>query len=269
MNLVVNARDAMPGGGKLTLETANVTLDESLAAAHPGCRPGPYARLRVRDTGCGMTGEVRAQIFEPFFTTKAEGKGTGLGLAMVFGIVQQSGGFIQVESAPGQGATFEIYLPAVPALPAELAVARAAEAEGDPRGTETILLVEDEAGVRALATRILQMYGYQVLAAVDGAEALARLSEHRGPLDLVLTDVVMPNIGGAEVAAGARARFPAIRVLFMSGFADDAMARHGLLGADLAFIQKPYTARALALKVRQVLDGGGREAVATNVASPA
>jgi len=265
MNLAVNARDAMPDGGELTLETADVTLDEGFSAGHPGCRPGRYALLRVRDTGCGMTPEVQARLFEPFFTTKPAGKGTGLGLAMVFGIVQQSGGVIRVESAPGRGSTFEIYLPT--------SAEAATEVRGDvvadsPRGTETILLVEDEAGVRALATRILQSYGYRVVAAVDGADALAQLREHRGPLDLVLTDVRMPNVGGADVAAAARERFPALRVLFMSGFADGAAPHDGPLAADVAFIQKPYTARALAEKVRQVLDGNGRGAGAPSSASP-
>lgn len=252
MNLAVNARDAMPLGGRLTLETANVLLGEEYAATHLDCAPGPYVMLSMSDTGCGMTPEVQARIFEPFFTTKDVGKGTGLGLATVFGIVRQSNGCIHVYSEPGLGTTFKIYLPAVdePAARAYEAPAEAAAAGG----TETILLVEDDEGVRGLTLRALEMRGYKVLTAADGSQALRVLDTYPQTIDLILTDVVMPNISGPELIRQSRDRFPGMKALFMSGYTDDAVVRHGLLDASVAFIQKPYRPRMLAQKVREVLD---------------
>ena len=251
MNLAINARDAMPRGGALTVETANVVLDESYKDILLNCQPGPHVMLAMTDNGCGMTRDIQARVFEPFFTTKKPGKGTGLGLAMVFGIVQQSGGCIHVYSEPGSGSTFRIYLPA-----ADEPIADA----GDPavavdlRGTETILLVEDDEAVRRLALRCLEMNGYTALTAVDGTDALRVVADHTGPLDLVLTDVVMPNMGGPELVRGLRAQIPELKVLFTSGYTDDAVVRHGLLQANVAFLQKPYTPMALAQKLRHVLD---------------
>ena len=251
MNLAVNARDAMPRGGRLTVETADVSLGADYAAAHPDCKAGRYVMLAMTDSGCGMTAAVKARIFEPFFTTKPVGKGTGLGLAMVFGIVQQSGGWIHVYSEPGLGTTFKIYLPPV----AETVKKTGGSAVGvAARGTETILMVEDEEAVRGLALLSLQMHGYQVLAAADGGEALHILEAHCGAVDLVLSDVVMPVLSGPELVRALRARHPRLKVLFMSGYTDDAVVRHGLLEAEVAFIQKPFTPLDLARKVRQLLD---------------
>jgi CheY-like chemotaxis protein len=205
----------------------------------------------MSDTGCGMSPEVLERIFEPFFTTKGTGQGTGLGLAMVFGIVQQSGGCIHVYSEPGQGTTFKIYFPSVQ----EAETARAPSAEkAARRGSETILLVEDEAGVRGLAQRCLELHNYRVLPASDGRDALEVLKHHGGPLDLLLSDVVMPQQSGPELAEALSVRFPQMKVLFMSGYTDDAVVRHGLLAAEVAFIQKPFSPTALAQKVREVLD---------------
>jgi len=252
MNLAVNARDAMPQGGKLTVETANVQIEDDYAVTRLDWKPGKYVMLAVSDTGCGMTPEIKSRIFEPFFTTKEVGKGTGLGLPMVYGIVQQSGGFINVYSEPDHGTTFKIYFPAVSesvTAPSE------SHSTGEFHGTETILLVEDDEGVRGLALRSLRMHGYTVLTAIDGKVALQVVDSHKGPLDLVLSDVVMPNLGGPEMAKQLRSRFPDLKMLFMSGYTDDAVIRHGLLEAEVSFIQKPYTPTALARKVRQVLDG--------------
>jgi PAS domain S-box-containing protein len=251
MNLAVNARDAMPAGGKLTIETANVLLSEDYAAMHLDCKAGPHVMLAITDTGSAMSPEVLARIFEPFFTTKGIGKGSGLGLAMVYGIVQQSEGCMHVYSEPGHGTTFKIYLPAVDE---PTSLMRDADFNPDQYGTETILLVEDEEAVRALALQSLQMRGYTVLAAADGKQAMQIVQAHTGPLDLVLTDVVMPNIGGPGLVASMKPWFPHAKVLFTSGYTDDAVVRHGLLEADVAFIQKPYTPMALARKLRQVLD---------------
>jgi CheY-like chemotaxis protein len=207
--------------------------------------------LAMTDTGCGMTPDIVARIFEPFFTTKATGDGTGLGLAMVFGIVRQSDGCIHVYSEPGNGTTFKIYLPAVAEEASVASDTAPAFAAG---GTETILLVEDDRSVRGLAEMALRMHGYKVLTAGDGKDALQVVHEHVGPIDLVLTDVVMPNVSGPELAERLRTSFPGIRVVFMSGYTDDAVVRHGLLEADIDFIQKPYTPMDLAQKVRQALD---------------
>ncbi|MBN9517873.1 response regulator [bacterium] len=254
LNLAVNARDAMPTGGTLTVETRNVELDTGYAASRPDARPGPHVLLAVSDTGCGMPPEVLARIFEPFFTTKEVGKGTGLGLATVYGIVQQSGGHVAVDSAVGRGTTFKVYLP----RPEGGASAGGAENRSAtpalPRGTETILLVEDDDGVRALTRHVLRGAGYAVLEAGDGAGALRSAAGHPGAVHLLITDVVMPGEGGRSVAERVRALCPAVRVLYVSGYTDDAVVRHGILHAGANFLQKPYTPVALARKVREVLD---------------
>jgi len=252
MNLAVNARDAMPRGGHLTIETTNVVLSPEYAELHLDCQPGPHVMLAMTDTGHGMSPEVIERIFEPFYTTKAVGKGTGLGLATVFGIVKQSGGCIHVYSEPGHGTTFKIYFPAVIEPVADNIVT---PAEVVKRGNETILLVEDEAGVRQLALMTLQGHGYRVLLASDGKDALRVVHAHSGPIDLLLTDVVMPRLNGPDLAQLLHARSPQLKVLFMSGYTDDAVIRHGILQAEVAFIQKPFTPVALIRKVRQVLDG--------------
>jgi PAS domain S-box-containing protein len=251
-NLVVNARDAMPLGGRLTLETGRTWIDEPLARQHVGVRPGPHVRLVVRDTGIGMDAVTRAHIFEPFFTTKGPGKGTGLGLATVYGIVTQAGGAIAVESEPGQGATFVIHLPHVEA-PVELAGERTV-AGAAPHGSETVLLVEDEASVRGLARDILHRQGYTVLEASDGDEALRIGQAHRGPIHLLLTDVVMPRMGGRELADRLAAARGEMKVLYVSGYAEDPPGTGATAEPGRAFLEKPFTADALASKVREVLD---------------
>ncbi len=250
MNLAVNARDAMPSGGTLTFATAAVTIDKAEAALRPGLKAGKYARLTVSDTGSGMTPEVLARLFEPFFTTKERGKGTGLGLATTYGIVKQSEGHISVESEPGRGSTFEILLPAVDAAPDEAEPPAAA-----PRpGGETILLVEDEPSVRRLTRMALESRGYNVLDAASGEAALELSREHGGPVDLLLTDVVMPGMNGRVLAARLVALRPGTRVLYMSGYTDDAIAGHGVLDPGTEFLQKPFTPADVARKVRAVLD---------------
>jgi PAS domain S-box-containing protein len=251
MNLAVNARDAMPKGGALTIETANVQLGEEHAVTYAGCRTGQHVMLAITDTGHGMTPAVMERIFEPFFTTKEVGKGTGLGLAMVFGIVQQSGGCIHVFSEPGAGTIFRIYFPVAAA---QAAIKNDPASHAGARGTETVLLVEDEEAVRALALLSLQIHGYKVIPAKDGNDAVRIMQTRRGSLDMVLTDVVMPDISGPALVERLRGQFPQMKVLFMSGYADDAMVRHGLQKDGVSFIQKPYTPLELARKVRQVLD---------------
>jgi two-component system, cell cycle sensor histidine kinase and response regulator CckA len=253
MNLVVNARDAMPRGGRLTLETANIELDQASARSHPGARPGAYVMLAVSDNGIGMDAETQARLFEPFFTTKGPGKGTGLGLATVYGIVKQSGGSIWVYSEVGQGTTFKIYLPRVQgrAENAEPICVKVAPA----RSSETVLLVEDEEAVRHLAREVLQSHGYTVLEARHPGEALRFGSEHPGPIHLLLTDVVMPQMGGREVASRLAPRRPEMQVLFMSGYTDEAIVHQGVLDAGTAFLQKPFSVTGLVQKVREVLSG--------------
>jgi two-component system cell cycle sensor histidine kinase/response regulator CckA len=250
LNLAANARDAMPGGGALTIETANVDVDEAQVATHGDGTTGPHVLLAVSDTGDGMDEEVAKHLFEPFFTTKAAGEGTGLGLATVFGVVKQSGGGIYVYTEPGRGSTFKIYLPAASAMPEPVAAAPEPDAE---RGSETIMVVEDDAGVRELVRLMLEANGYEVLT-VEGAEEAARLCASRC-IDLLLTDVVMPDVNGSELAERLGALAPDMRILFMSGYSDEAVVRHGELSASAAFLEKPFTERALARKVREVLDG--------------
>jgi two-component system cell cycle sensor histidine kinase/response regulator CckA len=252
VNLVVNARDAMPQGGKLIIETANVEFDGAYQSRHIGVQPGNYVMLAVSDTGVGMDEKTKKQIFEPFFTTKEKGKGTGLGLSTVYGIVKQTGGHVWVYSEPGQGTTFKVYLPQLD-LPIKQGDTEPID-ETISAGSETILLVEDEEVVRGLARIILQQAGYNVLEAKGGEQAMRLFSEHSEPINLLLTDVVMPETSGKEVADRLRKVQPGIKVLFMSGYTDEAIVHHGVLDSNVEFIQKPFTPAALARKVREVID---------------
>jgi PAS domain S-box-containing protein len=251
LNLVINARDAMPTGGKVLVETSNVEIDGEHARMRLDCPPGSYVMLAVSDTGCGFDENVRAHIFEPFFTTKETGKGTGLGLSTVYGIVKQGGGYIDVESKPGAGAAFRIYFPRVDdgALPGEVA-----PRGGDRGGAETILLVEDEAAVRRIAAEMLLRLGYTVLEAANGAAARKVLDDYGKPVQMLLTDVVMPEVGGRELAEQLKALHGDLKVLFMSGYAGDAIVRNGLLEPGMAYLQKPFSLDALAGKIRELLD---------------
>jgi two-component system cell cycle sensor histidine kinase/response regulator CckA len=252
MNLVVNARDAMPTGGELTLETGNVVLGEEDARDHPDVKPGAFVRLAISDTGTGMDQATLSHIFEPFFTTKEKGKGTGLGLSTVFGIVQQSRGSVQVHSEIGKGTTFKVYLPRVDA---PVVAGRSADPpQATKRGTETILLVEDDDQVRAVALSVLARSGYHVLEARNAGEALLLAESHAGAIHLLLADVVMPRLSGPELAKRLATSRPEMKVLCMSGYTDDSIARHGVLEAHFAFLQKPITPETLTRKVREVLD---------------
>jgi signal transduction histidine kinase/ActR/RegA family two-component response regulator len=251
MNLAVNARDAMPKGGKLTIETSNVDLDENYTREHVAVKPGKYVMIAVSDTGMGMPEKVQARIFEPFFTTKEVGKGTGLGLSTVYGIVKQSGGYVWVYSEVGIGSTFKVYLPRVDAPLDAGSLTR--QLITHP-GNETVLLVEDEEGVRTLMRQVLQKHGYNVLEARDGGEALVVCERHQGKIDLLLTDVVLENMSGQDVAERLLRFRPDMKVLYVSGYADDAIVKHGVLTAGAAFLQKPFTTEALARKIRHVLE---------------
>jgi CheY-like chemotaxis protein len=266
MNLAINARDAMPKGGTLTIETKNVELDEHdpslfgafwTAEAYAGEHlvvgpPGSYVMFAVNDTGIGMSAETKSHMFEPFFTTKGKGKGTGLGLATVYGIVKQSGGYVWVYSELGRGTTFKIYLPRVEG--ALEGAATSAPSSRSAGGSETVLLVEDEPSVRALSRRILESHGYTVLEASGPEQPLEAARRHEGQIHLLLTDVVMPEMGGSELASRLAELCPNARVLFMSGYTDDAVVRQGLIAKGSHFLQKPFTPETLARKVREVLD---------------
>ena len=260
MNLVVNARDAMSNGGTITLETEIMTLGEDFFTARPDLRRGPLVRLSVRDTGCGMSDEVKSHLFEPFYTTKEKGKGTGLGLATVIGIIKQSGGEIEVESAPNSGTTFRIYFPQMEAAAREKDEEKEKEKEKPDRGHETVLLVDDDATIRRLGERALVANGYTVLTAADGREALKMLTHHAKPVDLLVTDVMMPGMNGRDLAQEVARRNMARRTLFISGYAEPAMSRHEVVEPGLAFLHKPFSPEALLRKLREVLDGPAEQA---------
>jgi CheY-like chemotaxis protein len=251
MNLCINARDAMPTGGTLTVQTGRVTFDEEYSEDHWPIAVGSYAMLAISDTGVGMDAPTRARIFEPFFTTKEIGKGTGLGLATVYGIVKQNAGFIWVYSEPGLGSAFKVYFPlrsepsAIPEVPPPVRA---------PMGTETILLVEDAQSVRAAAQAALRRFGYTVIAVSSAREALPWLDAFDSHIDLLVTDVVMPEMGGRELAVHATAQRPHLKVLYISGYTDDTVVRHGIRGGEVAYLQKPFGPVELARKVRAVLD---------------
>jgi len=260
MNLAVNARDAMPDGGKLTIRTANAELDLVFTREHEGSVPGRYVMLEVADTGTGISPEVQAKIFEPFFTTKERDKGTGLGLATVYGVVKQSNGYITVESEKDKGATFKIYFPLVEQEVASQPAAHAAPVSG--RGCETILLVEDAEPLRKLATMFLKANGYQVLAAADGDEALSVAEQNGEAIDLLLTDVVMPKMNGRVLAKQLSARHPRMKVLYISGYTNSFIAVRGVLEEGIHLLYKPFTEDALTRKVREILDGDRETACA-------
>jgi CheY-like chemotaxis protein len=281
LNLSVNARDAMPDGGHLTITTSNVEMDV-ISAQQRGVAPGAYVVLEVSDTGIGIDSETQKHLFEPFFTTKDQGKGTGLGLSTVYGIARQSGGHIRLDSEPGKGATCRVYLPRVEQAQEVLARGVSGQREGaavardDAQGgdrtearqrRETVLLVEDAKRVRQVVREILEMNGYQVLEARHGAEALKLSARHQGPIHLMVTDVVMPEMSGRELAQRLMPLRPDMRVLYMSGYTtDDAIVRHGVLDSGIAFIAKPFTPDGLAAKVRDVLDSPAGSAVAARLA---
>jgi len=252
MNLVVNARDAMPKGGRITIETSRVEIDDDYARAYLNVEPGSYVMLAVSDTGIGMDAATRKHVFEPFFTTKEQGKGTGLGLSTVYGIVTQSGGTIWLYSEVGHGTTFKVYLPAAVSKQEESSVAT--DAPDIPRGTETILVVEDELQIRRLVCESLTLCGYTVLSSANGTEALQLVERKQQQIDLILTDVVMPRMSGRELIEHISQIQPGVRVLFMSGYTNDAIVHHGVLDGSTWFIQKPFAFDALAMKVREVLD---------------
>jgi CheY-like chemotaxis protein len=253
MNMMINARDAMPNGGKLTLETANVSFDQESVARYPELKPGDYVMLAISDTGTGMSAEVKARLFEPFFSTKEVGHGTGLGLSTCYGIIKQSGGHISVYSELARGATFKIYLPQV-----EQRVktpGQRFESPALPRGTETILLVEDDPALREMAATLLRRLGYTVLPAANGIEALS-LKQQRGVghIDLLFTDIVMPHMSGKELSERVVALYPHTRVLFTSAYTEHSILHQGFLDKGLVLLQKPFTPHSLAKKLREVLD---------------
>ena len=252
LNLAINARDAMPSGGTFILETTNVHLDEAYARTHISVEPGHYVMLSVTDTGSGMSPQVKERLFEPFFTTKEKGKGTGLGLSTVYGIMKQSGGNIWVYSEPGHGTTFRIYMPRVDQEADSLS--RRDDTVSMVYGNETILLAEDEPSVRGLAARVLRNQGYKVLEAVDGGEALQIAGRHKERIDLLLTDVVMPQMGGKELYDQLKPLRPHLKVLFTSGYTENAIVHQGELAPGVDFLQKPFSPIFLTHKVREILD---------------
>jgi CheY-like chemotaxis protein len=260
MNLAVNSRDAMPQGGTLTLTTGVVEVPVRAPLAHvpagvpPGVPPGEYVTVTVSDTGCGMDEATQSHLFEPFFTTKGVGRGTGLGLATVYGIIKASGGHIHVVSRPAQGTTFTIHLPRVPASAPPASAAVPSSPPPRERGTETVLIVEDEDMVRAVVHTLLTQSGYRVLEASQGQEALTISQQHAGPIHLLVTDVIMPQMSGRELAERLGQTRPEMKVLFVSGYTDDDVLRHGVREESASFLQKPFTGDALARKVREVLD---------------
>ena len=257
LNLAVNSRDAMPSGGKLILETDNVYLDEEYAHKHISVNPGHYVRLSVSDTGCGMTPEVKRKALEPFFTTKEKWKGTGLGLSTVYGIVKQSGGNIWIYSEDGKGTTIKIYLPRVDEPAEDLEVKK--DVKVVPRGSETVLVVEDEEMVRRLAVLVLEKQGYKVLEASNGGEALLVCEQHEGPIDLIVTDVVMPGMSGPKLVERLQQVRKDFKVLYMSGYTDESVIYHGVREGETNFIQKPFTLEMFGRRVREVLDEAGKE----------
>jgi signal transduction histidine kinase/ActR/RegA family two-component response regulator len=255
-NLVINARDAMPDGGELRIETRNMQLDDHYCRRHARATPGNYVVLAISDTGQGMSAETRERIFEPFFTTKRLGQGTGLGLSTVFGIVEQNDGWIEVYSEPGTGSTFRVYLPTVTTDQEDDGLHISSEAPRAPGGNETILLVEDEKIVRDIAESILKVLGYKVLTSGSGVDAINQVKKYNDPIDLLLTDVVMPQMNGRELADKISGIKSGLKVLYSSGYTQDIIARHGILDADIDFISKPYTLPILAKRIREVLDKG-------------
>jgi len=254
VNLVVNARDAIAGVGEIVIETRNIRLGEVYCVEHPECVPGEYVQLMVSDNGAGMSKEVLDQLFEPFFTTKEPGKGTGLGLSTIYGVVKQNNGCIGVQSEPGKGASFKVYLPAL-----ELEALEKTEGEQSQAlqgGMETILLVEDEETIRDATHALLERLGYRVLSAKTPYGALRLVAEHSGDIDLLITDVVMPEMNGLDLAGRLSGLRPGVKILFMSGYTADVIAHHGVLDKGVNFIQKPFSLVALAAKVREVLDKG-------------
>jgi PAS domain S-box-containing protein len=267
LNLVVNARDAMPDGGRLTIETSNVELDREYIAQHAVVEPGPYVMLTVSDTGTGMDEATQLRIFEPFFTTKGQGRGTGLGLATVYGVVKQSGGYIWVYSELGHGTTFKVYLPLVRDEAEKVSSEKTAS--GPAPGTETILFVEDEESVRELVGEYLLARGYLVIEASDGLQAMDLAEKHKGAIQLLITDVVMPRLSGRELATRLIAKRPGLKVLYISGYTDDSIFRHGVLEGGMAFLQKPFNLKSIAQKVREVLDGVPEAAISgRNIEEP-
>jgi CheY-like chemotaxis protein len=252
MNLAVNARDAMPDGGKLTIQTSNIELDIAYTREHPGSRPGQYVMLRVTDTGTGIDPEIQSKIFEPFFTTKERDKGTGLGLATVYGIVKQSGGYIAVDSVKGQGASFSVFLPRVDVAATQTATASATPT--DTRGSETILLAEDEEPLRKLAQMFLREGGYRVLSAPDGQRALDLARQNPAHIDLLITDVVMPGMNGRTLAERLASNNPGLKVLYISGYTDSFIAGHGVLEPGTHLLHKPFTQETLTRRVRELLN---------------
>jgi CheY-like chemotaxis protein len=252
MNLVVNARDAMPDGGRLQIETHNADLGVNHAGQHTVVEPGQYVELIVGDTGHGMDAETRARIFEPFFTTKEPGRGTGLGLSMAYGVVKQSGGYIWAYSEPGKGASFKIYLPRVAGTVEANTIAQELPA---PSGHETILFAEDEGSVRQLVSAFLESRGYRVLVAADGVAARQAAHSYKDKIDLLLTDVVMPKLGGRELAEDLRRTIPTLKVLFLSGYIGGPVLHASVQESGTAYVQKPFSMRFLARKIREVLDG--------------